>query len=596
MHFFTDTDTTVIQTDGFGPLTTDQFRITSKFQFGSANKAYGVLRGNFIVQQQATDATRVNLALKPNFDVFFGSLKVQYFIYRGLNKGSFLSGSPGSETINAGAGTELLTRFVTRFNAGNSANPPAKPMPTPEAIGFGNLAGNTLLNDIFDNRETLKVYQLLEGEWIGNFANGGGFEIVLSQAHAFNDLAFLRQGDTVIDVGSLPAGDKKPAREDIHYFIDPAAFYGLFYDQGVSRRQGGGPVKETGANLYNNILSRFNLNLNRVYLDLRDDNGNSYNYDGNFANPPAGVIKVAQGTTDPLTEASYDTQSWPLTWYTAAQSAAGASNTLRLRLRTMASDKQPLLHIPVPSLLDGAKESAFLHAAELKDPADANWMRELRLSFPNVATGGSKANVPCYIRLNYYYKQQVGIDLTALPAGLISRIQALRSGSPLFDAVMSKLDRMQQFPVSVNPAINSEGLFRPGLNGGDIEYRDESIDDYAVIEEFFHAYQNLVLETVYEKDKLVNLEFEAKVFNCIVLLQVGQGIGGVPTAVHDMYDFMNLTYSPIPELSDIQSDNFRIKYRQEADAFSIAFQNTEHTTYKVKNEQNPYGIEQAYKE
>lgn len=156
-------------------------------------------------------------------DIPFNSIK--YFVYRGLLKSSFVSGTaitPQTETSS-----EFIERFWTDWNNyKTNTDQSALADPTPQSLGYDNSLANSLTNSltiksIYDNLQTgIRASNVKKGEWIGDFGNAFkiGFEIITEENNLLLDLIFLRAEIYKIDVsGSLVVRLKNAPQENRFY-------------------------------------------------------------------------------------------------------------------------------------------------------------------------------------------------------------------------------------------------------------------------------------------------------------------------------------------------------------------------------------------
>ena len=352
MHFFIEhtalSSTAPTSANSFGPQSSDIFRITTKFAVTGNPKAFACMTGQMVVQNDATTATKVNVFLKPLFPLSVPSLNpVKYFVYRGLDKSSFLSGTniiPDNQTANSSFINKLWTNHdLFKTNSGN----PTAPDPSPEVFGYDtSLADSVLIDRIFAGEEgNVKAYEVLEGMWLGNFLTGTiGFEIVQEEGLGYNlNLGDAREDDFTLSVaGITDAFDKKIARENILNFIDPAALFGRhIITTGVKATTYSGSTPTTtikqGDVLYNELINKFGTK-NRIYLDIRNDIGYSLNFYENYDDGSGNNIKL--GLNGAATVARpYQEMDWPLVFI---DSPAGTGITFSFRIN---DNKDPLAYV-----------------------------------------------------------------------------------------------------------------------------------------------------------------------------------------------------------------------------------------------------------
>lgn len=334
MHVFADmADLEQSQVQAFGPVDTTKFRLTSSFDTTSnplaVVNAYAAVDGIVFLQRNLTDNT-INLVLKPIKQAEIGFNKVKYFIYRGLREDDIINmGAPLEMKVNGTAYPDA--NFVDYVNQTNDALNPGVPVPM-TALGWDptNQALEDLVDDFFFNSSAVRQLPVVKrGMVLARFNNPLiGFEIVLAEGSYPLTLANIRQASYTLDVSGIANLDDRAAkREEILNYIDPAAYYGMHYLSGLLRAVIPDPdpatidtEKRTKTDLYNDFVSKF-WTKNTLYLDIRNDNGYSYNYYGNYTQQTGsdlgkaiklGYIPPAQQA---LTTSKFETQEWPIIIY-----------------------------------------------------------------------------------------------------------------------------------------------------------------------------------------------------------------------------------------------------------------------------------------
>ena len=99
-------------------------------------------------------------------------------------------------------------------------------------VGNIGITSNTeSICSIFMNGHDVRPFVVQEGMWIGDFAAGAtaGFEIILAESSYIPTLEYARATEHKVEITTQTGFAAKKKREEILNFIDPAAFYGLFY-------------------------------------------------------------------------------------------------------------------------------------------------------------------------------------------------------------------------------------------------------------------------------------------------------------------------------------------------------------------------------
>lgn len=620
MHFFIHTDNNNITTqalaDGYGPESidpTNKYTITSRFQLIATTKAFACQDSVMIVQQSSVNADLVNVILKPIEGLKIPFNSVNYYVYRGLKKDSFITGT-GVKPSGDADKSEFIDRFWKDWKSFKiNSNQPNIADPTPQSFGYDTtLAGTLDIEKIYDNSQPdVQGLFVKEGEWIGDFAcvdsYGNpvkiGFEVIIETDGFVLDVNYLKAEKYQIDVTGLSDFVLRAKREQILSFIDPSAFFGLHYEIGVNITVYNGNNKNVQTkkkdDLYKIILDKF-ATKNRVYLDIRSEKGYSYNFYQNY-NGSGNNIKIGNSVTTP-TEQIYESNGWPIVFINVPLTTTQTANDIKINLR-IDDNVKPLLFVENVSLLGVKNKSRFFSEKGLLNGNSIDWSNTISIFFPNTGTGSSKDNVSYYVKLIYYKQTITGIFWDGLSETDKTQLQLvytrLTTNSTLFNGIINSLINKSKklYIIFINPLQTVPGLFTSYVWGGTISFPNNTPSDFAFVEEFFHAYQSVVATNAYEQNKTVNREFEAKVFDLIVMHQAVLGYGVFPdfTAM-DNYLLSNYT-DGVPSLSDIQSQSFVNFYLTAADNFRNFWINQNvGTSYKVKNEQAPHAIEKAYTE
>ena len=74
---------------------------------------------------------------------------------------------------------------------------------------------------------------------------------------------------------------RKHAKEDSLAFLDSAAFFSAFYDEGIEVFDGTQFNTKTGNDIYSEITTKHFFK-NRIYIDIRNEFNDSFNYYNNY--------------------------------------------------------------------------------------------------------------------------------------------------------------------------------------------------------------------------------------------------------------------------------------------------------------------------
>lgn len=334
MHVFADlTNMTQTATQAFGPIDTNRFRLTSLFSTpaaaGASVMAYAVLDGLVFVQENPTNNT-INLIIQPLRQADINYTKVKYFIYRGLRKADFVD---GGNPANVRATTNnAKANFLDNLHKTNQTLNPGSTL-TLAALNWDNKPVEEYLDNYFFNAGTDSQLPVVgRGMELGRFHNISGadefgFEIVLAEGEYTLTIADAQASSKIVDVSSIAdANEKQAKREEILNYVDPAAYFGmhfyskLFYptipdpDPNVINTQ-----TYTGADIYTNVVSKF-YTKNTLYIDIRNEHGYSFNYDGTYTISDATIdngnaLRVGAAPSssgNPLIPQKYHHQDWPI--------------------------------------------------------------------------------------------------------------------------------------------------------------------------------------------------------------------------------------------------------------------------------------------
>jgi hypothetical protein len=383
------------------------FEVSTQFQLTNQCKTFACQDGLMIIQQSSVNPALVNVILKPKEELKIPFGQIKYFVYRGLSKDSFISGT--NITPQATGNSEFIARFWVDWNQYKISHP-TLPNPGPESFGYDNSLSSSLdIEKIYDNSQVnnIRPIYVKEGEWIGNFGTSSpiSFEVVVDTNNIFN-LDFLRADMHQIDVTSLWGLDIRAKREQILSFIDPAAFFGLHYDEGVSVSTYTGTVKTTENkkqnDLYISLISKF-TNKNCVYLDIRSEKGYSYNFYQNYGNASGKNIKVGSSVVTPAEE-TYEWYSCPLIMINSPLSTTEDKNNIKINLR-IDDNTKPILFCEDTTVLANNQSDPFIKETNILNGTTIDWSKDLDFVFPNTGTSASKDSVAYYIRL-YYFRQE----------------------------------------------------------------------------------------------------------------------------------------------------------------------------------------------
>ena len=418
-HFFTEpakiTQTVV---EAYGPVAgseINKFRVTSLFKRsgGADPKAYAPIRSTVVVQRDPTNNNVVNLILKPFRQPMLGFTPIKYFIYRGIKLTEYLKGTSATheklvrDLVGANA-------FVTRQWGNHTAlNPGAAPFDS-KSFGYDpdNQIGGDLIDDVFFREDaSFQLPMALKGEHIGEFftdegTDTFGFEIILEEGEFQPDLSYVRKTSHEVDVTILPTGTDTEKftmalkREEILNFLDPAAFYGMHRsDKGeIKATEAGAESTYSPDDIYANILQKFHTK-NKLYIDVRNENGQSYNFYGQYDDGSGNAIGVGL-TSGSIVNQPYQKASWPILIIDRVSATnANAFDEIFIQLQKN-YNKKPILYQEHARATTAITKGRFIADAELG--TGANNTDAIGFRFPNNDEGGgNKIGTAWLLKMHY---------------------------------------------------------------------------------------------------------------------------------------------------------------------------------------------------
>ncbi len=402
----------------FGPVSANEFRITNSFMVSAGQKAYAICKGRILVQPQTGSSDRVNLILCPYTQPLPG-INIKYFIYRGLRRADFFTSGSTANIIPVANASDFVQKIWADFN--NFYSGSNIPTFSAKFIGYDEAdPGSTLLSDYFfkqsagsSSSETFpfELPMLDTGKMLGQFDAGEcGIEVVLNfgdYKHDFDnnefifDLTYARAAQCTIN---LPGNtfDAKQKKEHIFQFIDIAAFYGSFVNDGTIIVDNGSGTKTnvTGTSIYNDLLTPF-YTKNRWYIYLQSDRNRSYNFYGNYISDPQLNTNIKIGTNENALGASvYQTNGWPIWIDESSQQSVDGNNRLYLQLITD-HNTGTVLYGQVGTI-ENAQRNNFSTIEFLgRNDISEKWTRAITLSTPAINIGSQYKNIAAFSLLIY---------------------------------------------------------------------------------------------------------------------------------------------------------------------------------------------------
>lgn len=331
MYFFTEhlkiQDQNLNQ--AFGAIDVNQYRLGNMFSAvsGETPKAFAITDGQVLVQN--IDGTnKYSIVLKPTIQPDLNFPKIDYIIYKGIKEDSLISGSLVAPTTE-----NDLTRIIhENATAWYAAKNPTETVPAsePDANRSLGLVYNATsvepdylkldsapLSDAFFATNGITLTTVFGGNYIGDFDTSGDFGIII----VFEKIGFqptfklARELDsllTLAPLGNSPTNadvfQRKHKKEEILAFIDSCAFFGAFLTSELMVYNGTVFEPKKGLPFYNEVIDK-HINKNKIYLDIINEYGDSFNYYENYSNN----IRWSLNNTDTLVDVNYYRNlEWPI--------------------------------------------------------------------------------------------------------------------------------------------------------------------------------------------------------------------------------------------------------------------------------------------
>ncbi|MDP2162480.1 MAG: hypothetical protein Q8K02_18510, partial [Flavobacterium sp.] len=258
-----------------------------------------------------------------------------------------------------------------------------------------------------------------------------GIEIILENPEFFPKVEMTKEPKYEIDVNGLDTAQKKWQKDLVRHFADPAAFYGLHHDVkgGIEYRQGTTkPTAITPIEVYQNIIAKFQTK-STVYLDIRNENGYSYNYYDNYVGtigPDADKeLKIGQ-TSGGSSPKEYYTDGWAIHKVDITL-GSGTENEFFIALRVN-DNERPLLagwsveltpnSVVDPPLIDNASSRIYftdetgLLPTPIPNPLP-EFTNEVSIKVPNLPS--ESAQLATIVKLDYIKQLRLNDGVDSFP-------------------------------------------------------------------------------------------------------------------------------------------------------------------------------------
>jgi len=397
IYFFTKEDTiqtTQTESMAFGPQPNQSgleiYNLDNKFSVTTDAPAYAITKSLVLTIQDSTNPQSVTIALCPINSYTIG-FPIQFFIYRGIRKSSLIDGSGNIPLADSTWDTDNILKVIKglqdRINSKNGTSFQANS----DSLGynFGVQPDTTFIEKIFyDDTDNFHPVIVEGGCQIGKFLGGAtaaGMEIVMDRIGYEGRLSLLKANSHTLSVPQYTAAPGTPEqtlltekfnnrlkKEEILNYLDIAAFYGAAKNQKLTIK---------GANTNDDFLARF-YNKNKVYIDIRDDRGFSYNHFLRFDDEiKIGFYSSDPNATDPVFNAVDYYSGWPL---------------LVLSNQSFVTSKS-FLFITVPVLTGKTSTSNFLssYVGKISTLNDDTARKHLRITNnESISSGGKSMSEP----------------------------------------------------------------------------------------------------------------------------------------------------------------------------------------------------------
>jgi len=334
VFFFTDLSAVAIQDSGmsFGPITgssgIDSYNLENKFSITENTPAIAVCKALLLAQEVPSNPELLNIALIPIQVNDLNNIPIKFFIYRGIKRSS-LYGTDGKilTTSNMRPEKNIVDRIQQiqqKMNTENGTSIAA----TKRYLGC-EITGDLYLEQAFFQQSSIgsapqdpNLFHPMvvdAGFEIGKFKGGStkaGFQIILDKIGYEPKLSDFRKQNSIQEVQALPlnaTGEQRfrdrTQRERILSYMDYCAFIGNFYSNGESKMKVYASQSEDNVEI-KNILNKF-YNKNVIYIDIRDDYGNSYNHYFKTSDTIKLYLKNSSNQMV-INEMNYYASKWPL--------------------------------------------------------------------------------------------------------------------------------------------------------------------------------------------------------------------------------------------------------------------------------------------
>lgn len=345
--FFFFTDPSLLQAqapaDAFGPAAAsggmDRFQAGDFHTAAVGAPVYAACRGR-VCFQAVVDGSNViqslNIILAPLTQPPFSFPYVEYFIYRGVAPTSVLTATLDKvELLREGTSPDRNDQIGYLRDKVLKLAAPSASTPEPLAyLGLDRVATTATDGGVFGDGHPLDhlfrypagaELPIVEAGWkLGEFLARFGFEVVVQSYGSQPKISWARAKESWIEADPIPSGTlpavaypSRLRRESIGCFVDPCAFWGMFWNSGLGFRAAGSTSSSTAKKtaLCSKIFAPGGIfkNAARTYLSLKNDAGLSYDFYGTYSAAGNNLsIGSAQNIPGDILNGTYGTDGWPL--------------------------------------------------------------------------------------------------------------------------------------------------------------------------------------------------------------------------------------------------------------------------------------------
>lgn len=298
-HFFTDEDaitkSQVIE-EAYGPLpdqgdSMDRFNLQNSFEVKASASAFAITRSLVIAMESEGESSSglLNLVLFPIENNFMAGFPVKFFIYRGISKASLLDAEGVIKIADSNWKESNILSLIkaAQDKTNKDRDPEDLLIAGSNSLGlhFNSLPNDTPLESLFlDATDNFHPIPVPIGCEIGKFKGGNSpasIQVVLEKIGQEGTIGLLKKMAHILEIPKLEIPDTLPEkgslkmkfkdrliREEVLAYQDITSFYGSCINQGFGVEGVGNSVE---------YLNEFK-NKNRIYLDIRDERGFSFNH------------------------------------------------------------------------------------------------------------------------------------------------------------------------------------------------------------------------------------------------------------------------------------------------------------------------------